>query len=577
MSVVKSPPTGIHAIIFLLAAVFFTHFLLINDFGLYEDDYAQAYFVNADKDLSDAIEFASVDIARPVGRFLRASLSYIGSALGGIVAIYFIAYLIVSLNAVLVYLIIRHLAPGFVALAGAMVFCLYPADTTKTLLTHAFHLQTGLSFILLGIFLYQKGRRVSPYILGFLSLLTYEPTILPLLAAPFLKQKKEQKIGKEILINIAAIFALIVLVLAYRNFAGEVRVTGLESFYPLDLITRILVAMGVGPLTSSAMFLYRPYTVFLEGNIYTGVFIAIFFIITFLFLKRYVPEAVEADKLNISVQTKRLPFQINIRYLKAYEPAFRLFITGIVLWSLSYLFAFSNEHWPPVEINNRTTSVHFAATVAASLAMAGIIWIAYIFFWVTKKKPMLFVALISAYFSVLAGFSFIVQQDYALSWTNQKNFWGQVIKLTPDIDADKVVFFVANRKYYSRQTKYIFNYSWGDVIVLSTLYKYTRDNKPVYEWRTPRFDNLGPSTRNSFRFVDGVLTYDSFSVVQKGKEKIEIKDTNNIIILYIAEDGSVKRYRGIVRFNGIRIRITGPSQATSLPGTKIHDLIMDSG
>src|SRR5436305_461513 len=83
---------------------------------------------------------------RPLGFFLPDLFSFIGDKLGGLPAIYLLGFLIVTLNSFLCYRLLRTRIPRAAALAGALAFCLFPADTTKILLTHDFQLQPSLTF-----------------------------------------------------------------------------------------------------------------------------------------------------------------------------------------------------------------------------------------------------------------------------------------------------------------------------------------------------------------------------------------------------------------------------------------------
>src|SRR5207302_4136088 len=107
--------------------------------------------------------FTSLPQGRPLGFFLPDLLSFIGDKLGGLPAIYLIGFLVVTLNTFLCYRLLRVRVPPAPAVVGAAVFCLFPADTTKILLTHDFQLQPSLTFALLAALAYSAGRRPLAY------------------------------------------------------------------------------------------------------------------------------------------------------------------------------------------------------------------------------------------------------------------------------------------------------------------------------------------------------------------------------------------------------------------------------
>lgn len=153
----------------LVLTVWVAHFFYFRQFGLYEDDYA-IVSPAIGWSLSQFLEnTANVCWVWPQGRplnFLLPSLaSYIGTQLGGLHVTYLLAYAIVSLNAILFYFLLQRISSQAVALIGAFAFSLFPADTTHIFLTHAFHLQTSMTFLLVASLCYLSGQRILSYVL----------------------------------------------------------------------------------------------------------------------------------------------------------------------------------------------------------------------------------------------------------------------------------------------------------------------------------------------------------------------------------------------------------------------------
>jgi hypothetical protein len=174
--------SGSHEAALALAAsallVWTAQFHHLADFGLYEDDYwfiAQAMGKGPDYLLMRLqTAFTVLPQGRPLGFFLPDLLSFTGDKLGGLTAIYVLGFAIVTLNTFLCYRLLRMRVPMAPAVFGAAVFCLFPVDTTKFLLTHDFQLQPSLTFALLAAVAYTSGRLPVAYVLGAGSLLSYE-------------------------------------------------------------------------------------------------------------------------------------------------------------------------------------------------------------------------------------------------------------------------------------------------------------------------------------------------------------------------------------------------------------------
>jgi len=124
----------------LLATVWITDFLHFREFGLYEDDFTfipQAISM----DLAELAQFIGNYLVhlyghgRPLSDSLISLFSFLGWRIAGLNGIYLFGYLIVALNALLFYSVLRRLGSKFFALIGGLAFALFPADTTQPFLT----------------------------------------------------------------------------------------------------------------------------------------------------------------------------------------------------------------------------------------------------------------------------------------------------------------------------------------------------------------------------------------------------------------------------------------------------------
>src|SRR5229473_6011877 len=237
----------------------FHHF---RDFGLYEDDY---WFISQamGKDPSYLLTrfetaFTRLPQGRPLGFFLPDLLAFIGDKIGGLSAIYLLGFLIVTLNTCLCYRLLRVRVPVAAAAVGAAVFCLFPADTTKILLTHDFQLQPSLTFALLASLAYAAGRKPLAYVLGAGALLSYESGYLALFALPLFVRPWDRSTLRTLAKHAAVLISILLMVVLVRFAVGEGRATesagGVTAILPMffgSLVlgpARSLAAMAYGPL-----------------------------------------------------------------------------------------------------------------------------------------------------------------------------------------------------------------------------------------------------------------------------------------------------------------------------------------
>src|SRR5438876_4366631 len=236
----------------------FQHF---RDFGLYEDDYwfiAEAMGKNLDYLLGRLrTTFTALPQGRPFGFFLPDLFSFVGDKLGGLAAIYLLGFVIGTLNTSLCYRLLRVRLPVAPAAIGAAVFCLFPADTTKILLTHDFQLQPALTFALLAALAYAAGRRPLSYFLGAGALLSYENGYLALFALPLLVRRWDRSLPRALLVHALALLGVLAVVVLARIVRGEGRATGSVGGLG-ELVPLFVGSLVLGPARSVAAMFYGP-------------------------------------------------------------------------------------------------------------------------------------------------------------------------------------------------------------------------------------------------------------------------------------------------------------------------------
>ena len=135
--------------LFIIFLTWMSRFLLSNSFGLYEDDWhfsgnaiTNTFAKNIDRISSALFTFWQI---RPLHMTFLPSFS---SKIGGVNALYFIGFLILSSNACLFYSLLKKISDQpYILIISTLFFCLYPADTTFNYLQHVFGLQTSLQHL----------------------------------------------------------------------------------------------------------------------------------------------------------------------------------------------------------------------------------------------------------------------------------------------------------------------------------------------------------------------------------------------------------------------------------------------
>ena len=433
------------------------HFLFFRSFGLYEDDYfvvgrqlawtwpqAWAWLIATVRDLPQG---------RPIGFLIAHVLPFSCFQLGGIHALpvlYLAASAIVVLNALLAHRLLSIVYGPSFGLLGALVFTLYPADTSHPFLTHLLVMQPSLTLVLLALLAYVRRRRVLAYVLAAGSLLTYESGVLAFFAAPLLSATWEAGIVRRFVRHLAVLLAIVAAVLALRVAVGEGRAANLKGS---DQGTRwshvpahVLQALWTGPQVSLAAFAKRPVRAAREAadpNVGLGVaaaFAAIFAVLA------------PAARFAAGVAARRV--------------LLRAGLTGFLMLVGGYAFEFSGYHFPPVYEVGRMTAVHMGATLGAAILVASLLSLP----WTAARgraARLALMALTTLYLASLFGFQLVVQRGFVRVAELQREYWWRIVGLVPDLAADTVVILMGSEP---SRDEFIGTSSWADTWVLAFLF-----------------------------------------------------------------------------------------------------------
>ncbi len=524
-------------------------FWYFTDFGLYEDDYdripfaLEAGWIGSGSGLGRFI-LNHILIEQGQGRALHDILivifSWIGNKLGGFHSIYLIGYFIITINACLFYTLLKRFAlPKVFIITGVLAFSLFPADTTQPFLTHSLGIQPSITFLLIALHCYVAKKKILSYFIILGSLLCYEPIFPVFLAAPLFKNKWNLRLCRELIKHSFLMAIMVTCLILLRKLLGETRASDVDFVIALQIVVRHVV---IGPFISLKMFLYRPLTTLTELNLKSLLIILpcwIGLLWIFSHLETKFPSRSKDSVL--SIRTRFL----NLEITENFQLILKFLLIGIVTVILAYPFALSSD---VTIISGRSSKVHTAAVVGASIVCACVCWTIW-FIANNYRKKYIGTALLATFFALLIGFGLVVQQDYILSWQYQKAFWTDIDVLCPDM-TENTVILVDNHKML-RGVKQIQSFFERPSVVMSKLYKFPKDWRPqpkLYYLRKNWKETI-VSTKNLWQLNNITTTapgpgYGALKSTDRSNYYTNTESSN--IILLEAQGGKLNRVFSVI-------------------------------
>lgn len=461
---------SIKVLLLIVFTAFIANFFYFKDFGFYEDDYYHIT-VNLSSTLSDMLTMIWVRVTNwfyghPL-IFIQDVLTYTGMKLGGLQTLYLISYFILTLNSFLIYLILKKVYPesDVFAVSGAMMYCLFPVNSTKILLAFSFSLQIALTFLIISSLLYLSGRRISSYFTILGALFLYDSAFMVFLGVPLLKLKWDKEFRKEFVKHVLILFVMLGIIFAIRFFMAEEKV-----LYILKDPLRFLGEAGKnifdGLYMTAFSFLRTPFSALKNISLnMLPLAVLSLIIFAFLFYKKRNINGESAEE--ISGQASQT---------KSYSIVSRLIIVSLILTALSYslplLFYTADVSF------GKMTGVHTASAFGGSILFASLcLYVVELF----EKRNLKRIAtgVISVYLTLIVCYNILIQKDFVKSWKDQEKFWTSVIELCPDLTDNTLIFVLQNQNNKLPQQKFILSNSWTDPITLRQIY-----NFPDY-WKKP--------------------------------------------------------------------------------------------
>lgn len=463
------------AALILCCVVLFSWYTRASDYGFYEDDYwGIVPFLKAPiSSLWDTAiyDFENWPTGRPLNHLLPPLFSCIGYHIDGFQGIYFLGFLVHSLNALLIYFLLRKWLDRWSAILGGCLLVLLPADTTRILLLHSAHVHTSLTFLFLGLLIKRTRFWILSYPVAALSLLSYETAFLPFIVFPlfFVDQKKRIL---QWLVHFAGCGAVLLIVFGIRLRLGDARANSVISGAG-ETIWRIVSSLWIGPETSLQTMvkavLEAPHSQPPFAFLFAGLVV-----VSLIFLPRLMGKGQSGDTDS--------PNRGDV---------IKVLFAGLAAWIFAYALTLTN--YPPTQLAGRLTSTHVAAMFGLACAMAaGIAYLrsfGHLLRRLTTGATLVLVALFTLY-------AFRIQSGYAAAWTEEREFWRQVIRLCPDITENTRIILVGTEP---RQNEFILSNSWADLLVLKNIF--VGDGTPMLVY----YDGLAKEA--DIRLENGQITW----------------------------------------------------------------------
>ena len=448
----KQPTWGgrkaIVAAFVLSCVVLISLYIRVPDYGFYEDDYwaIVPFFKAPIPQLwnNTVYEFHVWSQGRPLNHSVPMWFSRIGYSLGGVQGIYFLGFCIQSLNTFLLYLLLRKWLDHWSAILGGCLLVLLPADTTHIFLEHSAQLHTSVTYLLLGLLIIRTRFWLLAYPVAALSLLSYETPFLPFIVFPLFFVDRKKRISQW-LTHLVICGAVLLAVFGIRLSLSESRASAVVS-QPGDTLWRMISSLWIGPETSlktlvkaslEAPHAQAPFAFLFAG---LGVILLLF------------AQGVVRETGGTSLATTR-------------SKCITLFFAGLACWIFSYVFTLTN--YPPTQLAGRMTSTHLAAVFGLTCAFAAAT--AYLRSFQDIRIKAGATGIVTLLVAILILYGFRIQSGFAAAWQQERQFWGRVIQLCPDITQKTRIILVGTEP---RQNEYILSNSWADPLVLTDIFSW---------------------------------------------------------------------------------------------------------
>jgi hypothetical protein len=494
---------------------------------------------------------------RLIGKSLPLILIHFIYNAAGFKALFVAGFVLVTTNAFILFSLLRRNYNAVIGILAAVIFLVFPTDTTRPFLTHIYQLQLSLLFTLTAFIFLEKRLYFFAYLFALFSLLTYENAYLPFVFAPFLLVSKwDKKFWKAGIWHLAICAALVIGIFVMRKLGGESRVASLSM---TDFAKKTIASTIIGPvfalfsLVVSSLESLRSLTnnlpAILGGSVVS--YVALYW------LDRQNTPSVGTRLYN----RKMTYFNANLEIDESLEQFIRLFVVSGLMMMVGYLFSYT--HYPPSVIKGRMASVHFATTVSGAIFIANILYMA---LFLIKKYRIPVIAAIALFLGLQCGYSNLIQRDYTRGWKAEQVFWKDASSLVKDA-GDGTMILVQHEDLDT--TTFIQAHSWSVPLVLSESYrfpeswKYQPRVKKFRSWKEFEYD----STKNRVYFVT------DYPFMFEYRDTIYLEDYKTVFL--DRENGTWKRKTDSLEIGGhtVYLQPIGPSMLDAVPFRKLGNIV----
>jgi hypothetical protein len=550
----------------LLLVAWVANFFWMSRFGLYEDDWFVIGVPWSEWNLSifwTVLRAETLTMAGTYGRPLTFAISHTLSFFlcrlgGGPFLAYAAAFLLLAANVRLLHALALRLAPRPAAVLAALLFALWPPDTTRPWVHVAFSVQSALLFLLLGAHAWLSRRAALCWLMALLALLTYEACALPFLGLPLLTAPWDRRWLARAALNAAVVAGLVAGSLALRAGASDARAGDMLGD------RRAAAAKAAdnawrGPWAAAKAAVERP-----------------------LFALRKLADRAHFN--DAGVRRRDLAFALLLgvaglayvlaRALRAdgadgpggQAAVARLFLGGLALASLAYAPLVIRD----VEVvEGRMSSAHTPGSVGGSLAAAALLYAGWAALRAVRLAALAPVAL-GAYLSVLLGYGLATQAAYARAAVDQAAFWRTVLAQCPDLDDGTIVIFPS---VYRQPGELVEGVTiWPTYLIPRLLVEF-----PPHWKQPPRVYSLhgGPVDKLEWHFhaEGGALYFDHVFASFAGPQG-PLPPGN--VILFEEVGGRLVRRTGTVEIKGVKLALkeAGPDVLSRLGKRRAYHWLM---
>jgi hypothetical protein len=524
------------ALAWLAVAVvgFLAHFTLLDGMGLYEDDHCLIGTVMCKPDSRGSYRelkhWAGPSYqGRPLQYVIGAQLAFRTTRIGGLPLAFLAAAAILAANAGLFLgLVWRPLGPAWATLA-ALVFVLFPADTSRPMLHVAFFVHPSVTFLLLSGHAYARGRPALSVFAAGLTLVTYE-TCFPVAAAwPLLFDPPAGRPVRRALVHGAALAAVLVLAVFARRYMGEWRMA--EAMGDKSALAgKVFELVTAGPAAAAGTLVTRP----ADGLDATA----------------WTPAALAAAAAGVVMLAA---FAATRGGAPAGHPGGaygRAALAGAAMVVLGYAGAVNRD---PTCVAGRLSSVHIASTAGWALLVTGLAGLAARA--VAPGDRWVLAPVAAAYLSLLVGFHVSVQRELVRSWDEQREFWRTVMTECPDVGPGTVILYPIQP-----HTDLAISQGWCDYLIFRYLFEVPAG------WSSPPM--AFPVGHHLWGKVPPDLAgYDWSQEVESKDGKLYWKhwvgdrpllEPGNVIVITRTPDGGYRRMTGTIPLGGTDFPLKPP-------------------